>query len=249
LSDVDRLIGALDRLIAKKRAVKLGAMQQLLTGRTRLPGFGGEWATKIIGEFADCIAGGTPSTAVPAFWGGHVRWMSSGELNQKYVTEVEGRITDLGLKNSSAKMIPPKSVLIGLAGQGRTRGTVAMNLVGLATNQSIAAILPNRHYAAEYLYHNLDSRYDELRALSTGEGGRGGLNLTIIKSLLVPFPKVEEQRAIATVLSDMDAEIAALERRREKTKAIKQGMMQVLLTGRVRLVAPAESEVALEGGA
>jgi type I restriction enzyme, S subunit len=108
--------------------------------------------------------------------------------------------------------------------------------VQLCTNQSIAAILPNSSFEPAYLFYNLDSRYDELRSLSTGDGGRGGLNLTIIRSVAVPFPKIDEQRAIATVLSDMDAEIAALEARRDKTRALKQGMMQELLTGRIRLV-------------
>ena len=111
-----------------------------------------------------------------------------------------------------------------------------MNIVALCTNQSIAAILPSPAFVPEYLYYNLDSRYDELRGLSTGDGGRGGLNLTIIRSLHVPFPTLPEQTAIATVLSDMDNELAALEARRDKTRALKQGMMQALLTGRIRLV-------------
>jgi type I restriction enzyme S subunit len=236
LSDVDALIGTLDKLITKKRGMKLGAMQQLLTGRTRLPGFSDPWDTKRIGEFADCTAGGTPSTLVSSYWGGSNRWMSSGELSLKVVTDVEGRITDLGLRHSSAKMLPPECVLIGLAGQGKTRGTVAINKVPLATNQSIAAVYPNDSFWPDYLYYNLDSRYGELRSLSSGGSGRGGLNLRIIRSVHLPFPHPDEQRAIATVLSDMDAEITALERRRDKTKATKQGMMQALLTGRTRLV-------------
>jgi type I restriction enzyme S subunit len=111
-----------------------------------------------------------------------------------------------------------------------------MNYVQLCTNQSIAAIFPNQAFVPEFLYYNLDARYEELRMLSTGDGGRGGLNLKIIRSVVVPFPKLEEQTAIATVLSDMDAELAALEARRDKTRALKQGMMQELLTGRIRLV-------------
>jgi type I restriction enzyme, S subunit len=242
LSDMDGLLGALEALIAKKRAIKQAAMQQLLTGRTRPPGFHGEWAVKRIGEFADCTAGGTPSTRMPSYWGGSIRWMSSGELTMRRVYDVEGRITEEGLRNSSTKRIPARCVLIGLAGQGKTRGTVAMNFVELCTNQSIAAILPNTTFVPEYLYFNLDSRYDELRELSSGGGGRGGLNLTLIKSLALPFPSVAEQTAIATVLSDMDAEISALEARCDKTRAIKQGMMQQLLTGRVRLVRPESAE-------
>jgi type I restriction enzyme S subunit len=236
LSDVDALIKTQDQLIVKKRDLKQAAMQQLLTGRTRLPGFDGECQAKRIGEFTDCTAGGTPNTRIAAYWGGSIRWMTSGELNLKRVYEVEGRITEAGLNNCSAQMIPEKCVLIGLAGQGKTRGTVAMNYVQLCTNQSIAAIFPNEVFVSEYLYYNLDARYDELRELSTGAGGRGGLNLAIIKAIAVPFPSVPEQTAIAAVLSDMDAEIAALEARRDKTRALKQGMMQELLTGKTRLV-------------
>ena len=236
LSDVDSLLRSLEALIAKKQAIKQAAMQQLLTGKTRLPGFSGAWERKRIGDFTDCTAGGTPSTLVSEYWGGTIRWMSSGELNNKAVQDVEGRITHRGLQESSTKIVPPRCVLIGLAGQGKTRGTVAINMVDLCTNQSIAAIYPNKNFVPEYLYHNLDVRYEELRGMSTGDGGRGGLNLQIIRSIEVPFPKIEEQTAIAAILSDMDAEIAALERRRDKTRAVKQGMMQQLLTGRIRLV-------------
>lgn len=236
LGDVDALLSGLDKLIAKKRDLKQAAMQQLLTGKTRLPGFVGQWEVRKIGQFTDCTAGGTPSTLISDYWGGNIRWMNSGELNLRRVYEVEGRITTPGLDNSSAKLIPPGCVLIGLAGQGRTRGTVAMNYVELCTNQSIAAIFPNSSFSSEYLYQNLDSRYEELRELSSGGGGRGGLNLTLIKGLEIPFPSVDEQSAIAEVLSDMDAELAALEARREKTRLLKQGMMQELLTGKTRLV-------------
>jgi type I restriction enzyme S subunit len=233
---VDALLGALDRLIAKKRDVKQAAMQQLLTGQTRLPGFTGKWETKRLGELTDCTSGGTPSTAVPSYWGGPIRWMSSGELNLKFVSEVEGRITEAGLLSSSAKMIPRNCVLVGLAGQGKTRGTAAINRVELCTNQSIAAILPCPTLDPHYLYYNIDSRYDELRKLSAGDVGRGGLNLSLIRSLALPVPEASEQEAIAVALLDMDAELAALEQRRDKTRLLKQGMMQELLTGRTRLV-------------
>jgi type I restriction enzyme, S subunit len=113
---------------------------------------------------------------------------------------------------------------------------VAMNMVELCTNQSIAAIFPSSVFVPEYLYFNFDSRYDELRTISTGDGGRGGLNLTLINKMEVPLPSLAEQTAIAEILSDMDAEITALESRREKTRLLKQGMMQELLTGRIRLV-------------
>jgi type I restriction enzyme S subunit len=251
LSDVDALITSLEKLIAKKRAIKTAAMQQLLTGKKRLPPFDlthtgykqtelGEipedWEIRDIGSFTDCTAGGTPSTGVAAYWGGDNPWMSSGELHLKRVKDVDARITDVGLKNSSTKYIPKNCVLMGLAGQGKTRGTVAVNEIELCTNQSIAAIFPSDKHETDFLYYNLETRYDELRGMSTGDGGRGGLNLTIIKKIPVAMPSIEEQRAIVTVLSDIDKDIEAHVRRLNKTQQLKQGMMQELLTGRTRLL-------------
>lgn len=255
LSDVDALISELEKLIAKKQAIKTATMQQLLTGRTRLPQFAlcedgskkstkqselGEipedWEIKKIGDITSCTAGGTPNTSISKYWGGTNPWMSSGELHLKKVFDVTERITDDGLANSSTKYVPINSVLIGLAGQGKTRGTVAITRISLCTNQSIASIFPSKNHSTEYLYYNLDSRYEELRGLSTGDGGRGGLNLTIIRNLSLPLPCIEEQTAIATILSDMDEEIQVLEQHLSKTRQIKQGMMQELLTGKTRLV-------------
>lgn len=258
LSDVDALLSELEKLIAKKQAIKTATMQQLLTGKTRLPRFAiyadgdkqgqikgtkpselGEipedWDLEKVNGFTDCTAGGTPSTKISSYWGGNNPWMSSGELHLKRVYDVAERITDIGLESSSTKYIPKDSVLMGLAGQGKTRGTVAISKITLCTNQSIAAIFPSEKHSTDYLYYNLDHRYEELRGLSTGDGGRGGLNLSIIRNLKIPFPKLEEQSAIASTLSDMDEEIQALKQRLSKTRQIKQGMMQELLTGKTRL--------------
>lgn len=113
-----------------------------------------------------------------------------------------------------------------------------MNLIRLCTNQSIAAIFPTEVYDPDFLYHNLDWRYEELRELSAGDGGRGGLNLTLIRSIIVPKPSLEEQRAVAAVLTDMDTDIIAIESRLTKARSLKQAMAQALLTGRIRLVEP-----------
>lgn len=165
------------------------------------------WEVKKIGELTKVIAGGTPSTTKSEYWGGKIKWMNSGELNLKFVYEVEGRITDLGLKKSSTKLIPKKCILIGLAGQGKTRGTVAMNMIELCTNQSIAAVLPSSSFYEEYIFYYLESKYDELRQISTGDGGRGGLNLTIINSIKVLLPPTHEQQKIAQILSTWDKAI------------------------------------------
>lgn len=162
--------------------------------------------------------------------------MSSGELHLKQVYAVADYITDEGLVNSSTKYVPKNSVLVGLAGQGKTRGTVAINRIELCTNQSIAAIFPSENHSTDFLFYNLGNRYEELRSLSTGDGGRGGLNLTIIRKVHIVLPPKEEQIAIAAILSDMDKEIQILQQRLDKTRQLKQGMMQELLTGKIRLI-------------
>ena len=242
LRDVDALITALERLVVKKQAIKLGMMQGLLTGRTRLPGFTEEWTTRRIGDFAQVKAGGTPPTSVSRYWGGNVRWMSSGEIHAKRAHDVAGRITEDGLRESAAQLLPVGTVLMALAGQGKTRGTVAVSRVQLSTNQSIGGILPGAEHDSDFLYYNLDTRYEELRGESSGDGGRGGLNLTIIKSLGVWMPTREEQTAIARVLGDVDDELDALAHRLTKARAIKAGMMQQLLAGRTRLPVEAAGE-------
>lgn len=189
-----------------------------------------DWTTPCIKDFTVLLSGGTPSTKINEYWGGDIRWMNSGELNLKRVYEVEGRITELGLKNSVTKLILSNCVLIGLAGHGKTRGTVALNYTPLCTNQSIASILPNKEVLSEYIYQNLDLRYYELRGLSPGDGGIGGLNLTIIRNLKIPLPPTKaEQTSIATALNDADELITQLEKLIAKKKTIKQGAMQELL--------------------
>lgn len=229
-----RAIDQTRALIRAAKRRKRGIAQQLLTGRRRLCLENSNWKIRKIGKLTKCIAGGTPKTTEPTYWGGNVRWMVSGDLNLKTITEVDGRITEDGLRNSNAKLLPNMCVLIGLAGQGKTRGTVAINAVELCTNQSVAAIFPAPTFIPEYLYHNLDARYDELRCLSTGDGGRGGLNLNIIKALSLPVPSIAEQRAIVDILSTTDDEIRALEAKSAALEFQKKGLMQKLLAGAIR---------------
>ena len=254
LTDADNYISALEKLIEKKKMMKEGLMVNLLTGKQRLKEFAfnedgtakgykdselgkipEDWEIFKLKDLTYSTAGGTPSTLVDAYWGGENPWMSSGELHLKEVFDVSERITDLGLENSSTKYVPKNSVLIGLAGQGKTRGTVAISRIRLCTNQSIAAIFPSPKFNSDYLYYNLDNRYEELRSLSTGDGGRGGLNLSIINNLSVPFPNIDEQNAIVNNLKTIDNELNVLNTKLSKANLLKQGMMQKLLTGEIRL--------------
>lgn len=237
LSTWDEAITLTEQLIAALQERKRGLMQRLLTGAVRFPGFEGqEWHIAKLGTLAQLTAGGTPSTRIPEYWNGNIRWMKSGEVHLKRIHDVENRITQEGLENSSAKLLPVNSVLIALAGQGKTRGTVAINEVELSTNQSVAAIIPNSdqlHY--EYLFYNLDSRYEELRRLSTGDGGRGGLNLKILSRVKIPIPPIPEQIRISEVARFTDTEIDIWVEHTNQLKRQKTGLMQRLLTGEIRV--------------
>ena len=188
-----------------------------------------DWDVAKIKDKSEVKTGGTPSTSISEYWNGNIKWMSSGELNNKRIYDVVGRITEIGLNNSSANMIPKNSILIGLAGQGKTRGTAAINYVDLSTNQSIAAILPSEYFNSEFLYQCIDKRYEELRELSSGGGGRGGLNKTLIMNLPILLPPLPEQEKIAEVLSDIDELIESTQKLIDKKKDLKTATMQKLL--------------------
>jgi type I restriction enzyme S subunit len=194
-----------------------------------------DWEVTDIFNLTEVVTGGTPNTNMREYWGGNIRWMNSGELNLKFVHEVQGRITQLGYNHSSTKQIPANCVLIGLAGQGKTRGTAAYNLIPLCINQSIGAIIPKETFSSLFLYYYIDSKYSELRRLSSGEGGRGGLTKQLLLSFVVPLPNISEQRRIAAALSKMDSLIESIDKLIAKKQAIKKGAMQELLTGKKRL--------------
>lgn len=237
LSDADRLIESLDKLIAKKRAVKQAAMQQLLTGKTRLPGFSGEWETKRLGEVAEIYSGGTPSTQVPEFWDGDIPWCTPTDItasNDKYLFSTATRISKSGLARSGATMLPRGALLLC---SRATVGEVKIAAVATCTNQGFKSLVCRPGCHNEFLFYlvlTLKGKFVEKASGSTFlEVGREG-----VSSIVIPMPQYGEQTAIANVLSDIDAEIDALEKRRDKAKAVKQGMMQELLTGRIRLVKP-----------
>ena len=158
-----------------------------------------------IGEFANCFAGATPSTSHPEYWeNGRIRWMSSGEVHKGHVEDTDFRITELGYKSASTRMVPIHSIVIAIAGQGKTRGTVAITEVDLCTNQSLCAIVPDERVNYLYLYHNLQGRYLELRGLSGDVNGRGGLNLKIIQKIPVILPPIEKQQQFASIAQQAD---------------------------------------------
>ena len=237
LSNADALIESLAQLLAKKRHLKQGAMQQLLTGKKRLPGFSGEWEVKRLGELADIRSGGTPSTTQSSFWDGDVLWCTPTDITalngHKYLSDTNRKITELGLKSSSAEMIPANSIVMT---SRATIGECAINTAPVSTNQGFKNFVPFDSVDVEFLYYLLGTQKQGFISLC---GGSTFLEIgkTQLTAFEVHLPATKtEQIAIATILSDMDAELAALEAKLAKARNLKQGMMQELLTGRIRLV-------------
>lgn len=246
LSDVDALLTALDSLIAKKRLVKQGAMQELLTppsatgqaGKRRLSGFSGEWETRKLGEITEIVSGGTPSTRIDEYWNGNINWCTPTDITRtsdKYLDSTEKRITELGLKNSSATLLPKGTLLLC---SRATIGEIKIATDLICTNQGFKSLVCSNQVHNEFLYYVLLTMKPKLIEKAIGSTF---LEITKKETALIEIrlPSISEQQAIAEILSDMDAEISALETRREKTRLLKEGMMQELLTGRIRL-APAQ---------
>ena len=168
---------------------------------------------KTLGEIGVCVAGATPSTKIADYWeGGNIPWMSSGEVHQKVVTHTSSLITQKGYDNASTKMLPVNTIVIALAGQGKTRGSVAITAIELCTNQSLCGvIIDNAQINNKYVYYYMTTRYNDLRRISSGEGTRGGLNLKMIASYPIPVTSLSEQQRIVDILDKFETSIQNLE--------------------------------------
>ncbi|HHO8152562.1 TPA: restriction endonuclease subunit S [Pseudomonas aeruginosa] len=228
LSVVDALINNLDQLITKKRDIQQATMQQLLTGQRRLPGFSGEWEVKRLGDLCTLGIGRTPSRINDAYWGRGYKWLSIADLKGKIIAESSEEITEL-----AAKQIPLIKKGTLLMSFKLSIGRLAFAGCDLFTNEAICSF--NELKAnADWLYYALQRVDFSLYGKQAVKGFT--LNKASLQLVEVAIPTMEEQTAIANILSDMDTELAALEVRRDKARHIKQGMMQELLTGRTRLI-------------
>ncbi|WP_291765854.1 restriction endonuclease subunit S [Blautia sp.] len=234
-SDIDRLISSLQKLIEKKKAIKQGAMQELLTGKKRLPGFSGEWSKQQLGDICNIVNGGTPSTSIAEFWNGKILWCTPTDITScstKYIYITESKITESGLKASSATLLPKGALLLC---SRATIGEVRIAGNAICTNQGFKSLVVHQNISNEWLYYMVHVLKSNIL-----EKAIGSTFLEISKKDLAELdiivPEFTEQKAIAQVLSDMDNEIEQLEKKLAKYQHIKQGMMQELLTGRIRLV-------------
>lgn len=238
LSDVDALLKGLDRLIAKKRDLKQATMEQLLTGKTRLTGFSGEWDVKKLGEIGKFIKGrGVTKDQTQS---GNLACVRYGELYTHHNDIVRSFNSWISPEVASTA-IRLKQGDILFAGSGETKEEIGKCAAYIGEAEAYAGgdivILRPENSDSIFLGYYLNTGSIVKQKASRGQGDAVvHISSTALSNVMCKIPPLAEQTAIATVLSDMDAELAALEARREKTRQLKQGMMQELLTGRIRLV-------------
>ena len=226
LNDADKLITALEKLIAKKRNIKQGAMQELLKPKEG-------WETKGLGEVADVVGGGTPSTFKSSYWNGRINWFTPTEIgNNKYSFQSMRKINKEGLNNCSAKLLPAGTILLT---SRASIGDVSILMNEACTNQGFQSLIVRNGYHNEFFYYLIVVLKPLLIQNSSGSTFLE-ISPNKLKSIDVCFPDYETQVHIAKILSDMDSEIEALEKKLDKYKMIKQGMMQNLLMGKIRLI-------------
>lgn len=237
LSETDALIAALDKKIAKKQQIKQGAMQQLLTGKKRLPGFSGEWAFIRLGSVTDISRGGSPRPIENYLTNdvNGVNWIKIGDVgvNAKFIESTEEKIIQEGVSRSRfvkrGDFLLSNSMSFGRPYILKVDGCIHDGWLVIQNYQET--------FNTDYLYYMLgfESTLTQYKSVAAGSSVLN-LNKQIVSNVLIFCPQKEEQTAIAQILTDMDKEIAQLEKERDKYKELKAGMMQVLLTGRIRLI-------------
>jgi len=240
LSDADAWIESLEQLIAKKRQIKQGAMQELLTGKTRLPGFSGEWGRKPLGELADVKTGPFGSTlhesdyvrdGTPIITVEHLGEFGVEHFNLPMVSETDRR-------RLQVYSLAVGDIVFSRVGSVDRNALIRPSEAGWLFSGRLLRVRPDRGQAcAQFLSYQFHSEPFKAMVRNVAVGQTmASLNTQILKGVNVVLPPIREQAAISAILCDMDAEITALETKLAKARQVKQGMMQELLTGRIRLV-------------
>lgn len=195
------------------------------------------WEVRALGEIATVTSGGTPRRGNPEYWtNGTIPWIRTTEVQNCILNYEDARefISEAGLKNSSAKLVPEGTILLAMIGQGKTRGQVALLKFKAATNQNCASIILNENTDPVFLFNLLLSQYETIRALSNS-AGQSNLSGQLVKQIKVTLPPLAEQKQIARILSTWDRAIETAEKLIENSTAQKKALMQQLLTGERRL--------------
>jgi type I restriction enzyme S subunit len=187
-----------------------------------------DWEVKTIKEITEAIfSGGTPNTTTPEYWDGDIRWLSSGETRQTFIRDTERKITELGIENSSTRLAKKEDVVVAGAGQGYTRGQPSFCMIDTYVNQSVVVLTSNKKILVPlFLFYNLKSRYDELRQLSDAHSSRGSLTTKLLANFPIKLPKLDEQKIISKILSDLDFKIELNQKMNKTLEAIGQALFK-----------------------
>lgn len=236
LGSVDALIGALDRLIAKKGDLKQAAMQQLLTGQRRLPGFQRPWKIDRLGNIADIQRGASPRPIDSPIWYdsqstvGWVRISDVAESDGRTLLKTADYLSQKGI--AASRFLQAGTLIMSICA---TVGRPVITGFNSCIHDGFVSFTDLRRVDKRFLFYTLKQLENHFKSIGQ-TGSQANLNTDLVNNCEVELPECSEQEVIVTVLSEMDDEIAALEQRRDKTRDLKRGMMQELLTGRTRLV-------------
>jgi type I restriction enzyme, S subunit len=246
LNDIDALITSLDRLIIKKRDIKQATMLQLLTGKTRLPGFSGKWEAKKIGDIFQFLGTANNSRSDLSEYG-EIKYIHYGDIHTKWRSFLDCSCSELPFiqkdKVGNVPFLEDGDLVMADASEDYEGIGISIEVKNVTSKKVVAGLHTfllrgNKEVLADgfkgYLQY-MPAVKDALKKTATGISVYG-ISKNNVRNISIFLPDILEQQAIATVLSDMDAEIAALEHKREKTRMLKQGMMQELLTGKTRLL-------------
>lgn len=231
LSTWDEAIELKEKLLEEKKKQKEGVMQKLLTGKIRLPGFNGEWKKVKLKNTGVIVTGTTPSTKIKEYYeNGVYPWVTPTDITEKkYISKTERYLTYKGLK--VGRFLPAGSLLVTcIASIGKN----AILTTDGSCNQQINAILPSKNHSNEFLYYLISYRVDYIKSYA-GTSATQIINKSTFENLKFFIPSLPEQKAIAKVLSTADREIYLLTQELEQLKLQKKGLMQLLLTGIVRV--------------
>ena len=234
LSDFDEHIDNLTELIEKKKAIRDGALDDLVSGRTRIEGFDDEWKKTTLDDCAYIFQGGTPRTTNADYWNGDIVWVTPSEITKlkgMYISNSERKITKAGLQNSSAQILPVGTILLCTRA---TIGELAIATKLMTTNQGFKNFVCKDGVDNIFMAYLLMTLKEVMISKAIGTTFLE-ISKKVLKAIEIVIPEYREQEAIASILTAMDEEIEALEEEKEKMIQIKEGAMDDLLTGRVRL--------------